>query len=47
MENVIKERPAAVALNFSWQSVVLLGKKPEGRSQAGIQRPLLGEQSVY
>lgn len=46
---MIKERQAAVALNFSWQSVVLPGKKPEERSQAKIQRLLLlGEKkSVY
>jgi len=32
MESEMKERQAAVALNFSWQSGVLPGKKPEERS---------------
>lgn len=29
MEIIIKERQAAVALSFSWQSVGLPGKQPE------------------
>lgn len=47
MEIIIKERQAAVALSFSWQSVGLPGKQPEEKSQARIQRLLLGENSVY